>query len=228
MGEKFYLSSDATKNSHLHEITTLGGGWQHSDIYYDSQKDCFVEESYHEEYLDTGTVCDGCENITDEYLWAALISACNEKGIERYLKFRNSPPSSVCDKETISFSEFHQGINNLRSETPWRNCGLRRIDDTIIIRTEASSNLAPNASVILGVIGKTEYFYYFYSTQSGASLTGFHSFEGALAYALKMVTNFYEIRLGLDKMEVKEKKTTSEPYKPQQSKQSFFDRLRRK
>lgn len=79
------------------------------------------------------------------------------------------------------------------------------------------------------MIGKTDYFYYFYSTQFGTSLNGFHCLEGALAYALKKVTSFYEVRLGFDKDGVNEKKTVAgEPSKTQQSKENFFNRFRRK
>lgn len=225
MGERFYLSSDAAATAHLRSITTLGGGWQHSDVYYDTKRDCFIEEQYHEEYLDTGTVCDGCVTLTDEYLWAELVSGCNEKGIEEYLKIRKNPPSNVTDKEQISFANFHEGIHNLKSENPWRRCYFDKMGDNIIIRTETSSDQAPNASVILGVVGKTEYYYYFYSVQSGASVSGFLTFEGALSHALKKVKNFYEIRLGFDK---KVEKVTQEPQRIQQSKGSFFDKLRKK
>lgn len=70
-----------------------GNEWTWSKIYYDSEKDCFIEEKYHEEYVDTGTICDGTFLISDNELWDILVKEANEQGMATYIKIRGSAPS---------------------------------------------------------------------------------------------------------------------------------------
>ncbi|MBQ9967814.1 MAG: hypothetical protein IJO88_03730 [Oscillospiraceae bacterium] len=70
----------------------LGEGWAWSKIYFDEATDGFVEERYHEEYLDTGTVCDGAKPISDVALWERVVKDDNEDGIDAFLKIRGRAP----------------------------------------------------------------------------------------------------------------------------------------
>ena len=51
---------------------------------------CFIEERYHEEYLDVGTICDGEYLIEDDDLWERLIKEKNKEGIFEFLKIRGT------------------------------------------------------------------------------------------------------------------------------------------
>lgn len=76
----------------LQYVTKLGKEWFWSNVYYDPERDCFLEECYHEEYLDTGTIFDGWFLIADQDLWAQLQKENNDAGIGEYLKIRETTP----------------------------------------------------------------------------------------------------------------------------------------
>lgn len=73
-------------------VTKLGKEWFWSKVYYDPEQDRFLEERYHEEYLDTGTVCDGWFSIADQDLWAQLQKENNIAGVAAYLKIKGTEP----------------------------------------------------------------------------------------------------------------------------------------
>lgn len=95
MSERFFLSEQEKQNRYGDPIIVIRETWTHSDIYYDVANAQFIEERYHEEYLDTGTVCDGCFIISDGDLWGELVRTCNEKGMTTYLKYRKHIPEPV-------------------------------------------------------------------------------------------------------------------------------------
>lgn len=68
----------------------LGDGWVWSKIYYSYENKFFIEERYHEEYLDVGTICDGEYLIEDDDLWERLIKEKNKEGIFEFLKIRGT------------------------------------------------------------------------------------------------------------------------------------------
>ncbi len=70
----------------------LDEGWMWSKIYFDEETDGFVEERYYEEYLDTGTVCDGVKPVSDEELWERVVKEGNETSAKEFLKIRGSAP----------------------------------------------------------------------------------------------------------------------------------------
>lgn len=194
MSDRFFLSEEEITRKYGKSITTitLRGGWEHSDVYYDAENDCFIEERYHEEYLDTGTVCDGCFPLTDSMLWDQLVETCNEEGMSAYLKIRKQSPMKKRQGETISMDVFHEGIYALRQDNPWRRYHYEQIGSVIIIEDEAKT--------ILGVVGKSDEYCFFYDSNSDRKRKGFHTWGEALAEALKRVTYYHNIRVKNDRV----------------------------
>lgn len=183
MSDRFFLSEEEITRKYGKPIMTIGGNWEHSDVYYDAENDCFIEERYHEEYLDTGTVCDGCFPLPDSMLWDKLVKTCNEEGMSTYLKIRKQSPLQKRQGETISIDVFREGINVLRQDEPWHRCYYDQIGSVIIITNEANT--------VLGVVGKSDEYCFFYDPNSDLKRKGFHTWGEALAAALKRITFYY-------------------------------------
>jgi hypothetical protein len=79
----------------LKHICRIGKEWFWSNIFYDAENDQFLEERYHEEYLDVETVFDGWFPISDQDLWVQLQKESNATGISEYLKIRTVAPSHL-------------------------------------------------------------------------------------------------------------------------------------
>lgn len=77
----------------LQYICTVSEDWVYSEVYFDIGKGRFVEERFHYEYLDTGTICDGFFEIKDEILWKKLIRSGDKSGINKFLEIRGSMPT---------------------------------------------------------------------------------------------------------------------------------------
>lgn len=90
--DRILISEEEIECKYGKPIATLKEPWKHSNIYYDKENDRFIEERYHEEYLDTGTVRDGCFLISETILWGKLVEICDEEGMRAYLKIRKKDP----------------------------------------------------------------------------------------------------------------------------------------
>ena len=83
---------DEINKDNLKHIGRIGKEWFWSNVYYDAEKDRFLEERYHEEYLDVETLFDGWFPISDQDLWDRLQKENNVAGISEYLKIRTTAP----------------------------------------------------------------------------------------------------------------------------------------
>ena len=115
MSEKINVSEDNIKCKYGEIITTFKADWEHQDVYYDAESDCFLEARYHEEYLDTGTVYDGCFSISEDMLWDKLVKTCDEEGMRAYLKIRKKAPTTEKKGESISKDENQNKVKTLRN-----------------------------------------------------------------------------------------------------------------
>lgn len=68
----------------------LRNDWTSSKFYYFETSDSFFEKKYHEEYLDTGTVCEGLFPISDDALWKQIDESNSEIGKEEFRKIRSN------------------------------------------------------------------------------------------------------------------------------------------
>ena len=213
MSDRIYLSEQEILQKYGQPVIVIRNAWTHSDVYYDAENNQFIEERYHEEYLDTGTVCDGCFSISDEELWDKLVTHCNEEGMSTYLKYREHKPMPLNVGEKISTEDFYREIHALRQNKPWRQCSYVHRGSTMIITDEAHS--------IIGVVGKTDHYSFYFDLN--ARINGFHTLEEALAFALKQATIHHNYRVSRDN--TYEKQDSVPPGPPPN--RSLLDRLKR-
>lgn len=69
------------------------GDWEFSEYYYDKENNEFIEEKYHYEYLDTGTVFDDSEIVSPQQIYDSFVAHMNASGIDNLLKY--------CDENQI-------------------------------------------------------------------------------------------------------------------------------
>ncbi len=180
MGEKFFLSEQEIKKRYGKSIAYIKEIWDCAYIYYDSENDQFIKSSYHEEYLDTGTVWDGLEVISDGDLWRELVRTCNEDGLSVFLKHRNQIPEPCKLGKMVTMDDFSSGIYALNKDIPWPHYEYQKVGSIIIVKNQNNS--------FLGVVGKAENYCFFYNPNSDVKLIGFQVWEEALAFALEKAT----------------------------------------
>lgn len=186
MSERFFLSEQEIEKKYGKPIAVISDMWTHSDIYYDSENDQFIEERYHEEYLDTGTVCDGCYVMPDGCFWKELVRTCNEEGMAAYLKYRNHIPKPYDTGKKVAMEEFWEGLNALMENNPRCQYFCKEIDSVFVITNESKT--------ILGKIEKKDKYYLFFNPRSDVQKQGFQSLEEALAKALDSITFYHNNR----------------------------------
>ncbi len=163
----------------------LGDGWTWSKIYFDLSSNAFIEERYHEEYLDTGTICDGESPIDDVELWERIIKEVNEEGVSHFIKIRGTAPQ--CSLGTgITIKEFREGLVSLKQQKPYHAYTYTKVDTVSVVHDEDKN--------IVGVIGKTDNFWFFIGTQK----QGFCTQEETFEFALKKVKEYHDRRLKQD------------------------------
>lgn len=213
MSDRILMSEQEILQKFGQPIIRFRDNWTHSDVYYDADNDRFVEERYHEEYLDTGTVCDGCFLISNEEIWDKLVKHCDEDGMEVYLQYRDHAPIPYKVSERISIEDFQHGILALYQKKPWRRCFYEQLGSTTIITNEVHN--------IIGVVGETKRCYFFYDANN--QKIGFHALEEALAFALKQATIYHNYRTGIDAAQQEKSSLPSAP----PPKKSLLDRFKR-
>lgn len=186
MSERFFLSEQEIEEKYGKPIIIIREMWTHSYIYYDAENDQFIEERYHEEYLDTGTVYDGCYIIPDGYLWKELVRTCNEEGMATYLKYRNHIPKAFETGKTVTMEEFLVGLNALMENNPRCQYFCKETGSMFVITNESKT--------ILCKIGKADNYYFFFNPNSDIQKQGCQSLEEALAKALDRVTSYHNNR----------------------------------
>ena len=62
------------------------GEWIFYKYYFDKENNCFIEEKYHHEYLDTGTVLDDSNIVPAEQVYIAFVEYMNTDGITNLLE----------------------------------------------------------------------------------------------------------------------------------------------
>ena len=77
-------------NDTMKYLFEIHNDWEFSKFYYDELSDCFFEEKYHHEYLDTGTICDGFFQISDDKLWKRIVESNNKTAMVEFKKIRNN------------------------------------------------------------------------------------------------------------------------------------------
>lgn len=160
----------------------LGHEWIWSKIYYDSKNNEFICERFHEEYLDTGTICDGLAPISDVDLWKEIVNEVNEDGMKKFLEKRDSIPE-IQHKNGLTLEEFCNRLHELKYEEPYFEYSVSNIDNVTVIYNESKT--------ILGELSQLYNFWVYRDHKKH----GFCSQGEALEFALNEIKKYHECRI---------------------------------
>ena len=155
------------------------GEWTWYKFYFDRENNCFIEEKYHEEYLDTGTVFEGSNVVTAQYVYNTFVEYMNTDGITNLLECIDNFELPQTHKNQITKQEFFEKLEEIDKVLRHR---LERIDSTYILRNQQGS--------IIGVLSKTKHFFA-YVDLSGKR-KGFISENEAFAYIIECLRERYK------------------------------------
>ena len=151
------------------------GEWIWYKYYYDKENDCFTEEKYHEEYLDTGTVFEGSNTVSAQYVYKMFVEHMNTEGITNFLKCIEDFEVPQPSEKQMTDQDFLKNLEEI-DKTLWRN--LKRIDSTYILRDKQGS--------IIGVLSKTTHFFVYIDLYKGSK--GFVSKNEAFHYIIECLS----------------------------------------
>lgn len=179
------------EKSNLKFLFKLGFTWTWSKIYYDKSNDSFIEEKYHEEYLDTGTICDGEFPISEEDLWKRIVEEANEKGASEYLNIRGKSPMIHDTNVDMNLGRFAGELFEIKQERPYRKYKYIKYGTTIVISDENSS--------ILGIVAKANEFWVYIDPTIESGVKGFCTEEETLNFAISKIKQIHANRVSNDK-----------------------------
>ena len=157
------------------------GEWSWSKFYFDKENNCFVEEKYHEEYLDTGTVFDGASVISPQQVYANFVEELNFNGIAALLDcFDNQQLQKEYETENAELA-FYQQIEAIDQSL---KMNLQILNGTYIIRNKYSK--------IIGILFSNTPFYAYKGLYKPCK--GFISRENAFSYAIECLRDCYTPR----------------------------------
>lgn len=182
MDRRSFLSTEELKERYGNPIASISEMWSHSYIYYDAIEDQFIQEKYHEEYLDTGTVYDGCFLVEDGYVWDELVRTCNEQGMAAFRACRPTIPPAVVPTKAVTMSAF---LDALQATTQNRY-SCQETASTLVI-TDASGG-------VLYTICKEDLYVSVGDPHCDVNKRGFRTLEEALAEVLSRVTAIHAPR----------------------------------
>lgn len=155
------------------------GEWIWYNFYFDRENDCFIEEKYHEEYLDTGTVFEGTKPVTAQHIYKAFIEDMNTDGITNLLKYADESELTQPSENQITEQEFLDALEKIDKDLRYK---LTRIDSTYTLKNQHCS--------IIGVLSKTKHFYVYVDLYKGSK--GFISKSEAFSYIIECLNEHYK------------------------------------
>ena len=155
------------------------GEWFWSKFYFDKGSNCFVEEKYHEEYLDTGTIFESSNIVTAEHVYNTFVEYMNTDGITNLLECIDHFELPQTSKNQITKQEFYKKLEEIDTFLRHR---LESIDSTYILRNRQNS--------IIGVLSKTKYFFAYVDLYGKRK--GFISENEAFAYIIECLRERYK------------------------------------
>ena len=155
------------------------GEWSWSKFYFDKENNNFVEEKYHEEYLDTGTVFDGASVVLPQQIYAQFAEELNFNGIAALLECVDTlQPQKPTENAEIAF---YQQIEDIDQTLKMNS---HKINGTYIIRNKYEK--------IIGVLFSNKPFYAYKGLYKPCE--GFLSIEDAFSYAIECLRDCYTPR----------------------------------
>lgn len=157
------------------------GEWIWYKFYFDKENNCFIEEKYHEEYLETGTVFEGSKTVTARYVYKAFIENMNTDGITNLLKYIDSSELIQPLENQITEQVFLENLEQIDKALRYK---LKIIDSTYIFKDQQGN--------IIGVLSKTEHFYVYVDLYKKSK--GFISKNEAFTYIIECLSEHYKAK----------------------------------
>ena len=155
------------------------GEWIWYKFYFDKENNCFIEEKYHEEYIDTGTVFESSDTVTAEHVYKTFVEYMNTDGITNLLKCIDNFELPQTSENQITEREFLEKLEEIDKVLRYK---LTRIDSTYIFKNQQGS--------IIGVLSKTEHFFVYVDLYKKSK--GFISKNEAFAYIIECLSGCYK------------------------------------
>ena len=115
------------------------GEWSWSKFYFDKGNNCFIEEKYHEEHLDTGTVFDGASVILPQQVYANFVEDLNFNGITALLDCIDNLQLQKTSKTENAEIAFYQQIEAI---DPTLKKNLQILNGAYILRNKYSDQVS--------------------------------------------------------------------------------------
>lgn len=155
------------------------GEWIWYKYYYDKENDCLIEEKYHEEYLDSGTVFEGSSSVSAQYVYKTFVEYMDTEGITNLLKYIKDFEIPQPSEKQMTDQEFFEKLKEI-DKILWQK--LERIDSTYILRDKQGS--------IIAVLSKTKHFFVYVDLYKRSR--GFVSKNEAFPYIIKCLSEHYK------------------------------------
>lgn len=188
------------------------GEWILYEFYFDRENNCFIEEKYHHEYLDTGTVLDDSNVVSAQQVYMAFIEYMNTDGITNLIKYADDFELPQVSGNQITKQEFLEKLEEIDRVLRYR---LEIIDSTYILRDQQGS--------IIGVLSKTKYFFA-YVDLSGKR-KGFVSENEAFAYAIECLNQRYKLSNSVTVVDNAQSKEQGEKIKKSNRIRNIFSKI---
>ena len=154
------------------------GEWIFYKYYFDKENNCFIEEKYHHEYLDTGTVLDDSNIVSAQQVYIAFVEDMNTDGINALLKCCNNIELPDTFENEITEQEFYKKLEELDQ---FLRRKIQKIDSTYILKNQQDE--------IIGVLSKTEHFFAYVDLYKKGK--GFISKNEAFTYIIECLSERY-------------------------------------
>lgn len=188
------------------------GEWILYKFYFDRENNCFIEEKYHHEYLDTGTVLDDSNVVSAQQVYMAFIEYMNTDGITNLIKYADDFELPQVSGNQITKQGFLEKLEEIDRVLRYR---LEIIDSTYILRDQQGS--------IIGVLSKTKYFFA-YVDLSGKR-KGFVSENEAFAYAIECLNQRYKLSNSVTVVDNAQSKEQGEKIKKSNRIRNIFSKI---
>ena len=157
------------------------GEWERSKYYFDKENNVFLEEKYHDEYLDTGTFFDGSEVVSPQHIYNSFIEHMNVPGIENLLKYCDEKKLNKTSEKGIAEEIFYNKL-----------CEISKELKENLVQREDEISIYDSEGVKIGTISKEAYFYTYMGLS--AKSKGFKTQNEVFDYAIDCLRLYYELK----------------------------------
>lgn len=156
-----------------------GDTWSYKKYYYEKDTNKFIEEKYHEAYLDPETILDATFEVSPQKIYAEFIEQMDSDGIKLLLQYCKDIEPVQTENESAE-KEFYQKLKDVNETLRYR---IRKTGDAYILHD--------TYNLMVAVIFKTEHFYVY--VDKFRKEKGFVSLKETFDYAVNCMSCYYPV-----------------------------------